>query len=219
MQDKGGLRGAFCMPHHTDAGVLAFRWGRLAAEVPATLQAPSVPAAVAIGKARSSSACKLVLLLPHCVVHHHHFCVCPCLPACLPACPSACAQTVRRWLDAAGPVPYKGGQALGPILPRQQVLEHFESHVRRCPACKQGLRELRKKQTAALMGGAHVFDTLPAGYCCPPEQAGQQHTHTSIRVHTLPGRLLPTVLQSSKSLVLVAGGVAAGADYPCMMAL
>jgi hypothetical protein len=27
VQDKGGWRGAFCMPHHTDAGVLAFRWG------------------------------------------------------------------------------------------------------------------------------------------------------------------------------------------------
>lgn len=39
MQDKGGWRGAFCMPHHTDAGVLAFRWGRLAAEASGHLAA------------------------------------------------------------------------------------------------------------------------------------------------------------------------------------
>lgn len=82
VQQKGGWRSAYCMPHHTDGGVLA----------------------------------------------------------------------LRRWLDAAGPVPYKDGQALGPILPRQRVLEHYESHVLKCPDCQKGLAKLRQKQTAALVG-------------------------------------------------------------------
>lgn len=59
----------------------------------------------------------------------------------------------RRWLDAAGPVPYKDGSRLGPILPREHVLEHFESHVLRCPDCLKGLRDLRRKQAAVLVGG------------------------------------------------------------------
>lgn len=61
----------------------------------------------------------------------------------------------RRWLDAAGPVPYKDGEALGPILPRQRVLEHYESHVLKCPDCQKGLKELRQKQTAALIGSEY----------------------------------------------------------------
>lgn len=50
-------------------------------------------------------------------------------------------------------MPYKDGQDLGPILPRERVLEHYESHVLKCPDCQKGLKELRKKQTAALYAG------------------------------------------------------------------
>lgn len=75
-----------------------------------------------------------------------------------------CTHTMhRRWLDAAGPIPYKDGQQLGPILPRQRVLEHYESHVLRCPDCQNGLRELRSKQQAALVGGELL---LEGGVCC-----------------------------------------------------
>jgi hypothetical protein len=75
-------------------------------------------------------------------------------------CPSLALR--RRWLDAAGPVPYKDGQALGPILPRQRVLEHYESHVLKCPDCQKGLTKLRQKQTAALIGSE---------YCVPSKRS------------------------------------------------
>lgn len=55
----------------------------------------------------------------------------------------------RRWWDAAGPVPYKDGQKLGPMLPREKILDHYNSHVLRCPDCQKELKNLRKKQETA----------------------------------------------------------------------
>jgi len=55
-------------------------------------------------------------------------------------------------------VPYKDGSILGPILPRERVLEHYESHVLRCPDCQKGLQDLRKQQRAALAAGK--------SFCC-----------------------------------------------------
>jgi hypothetical protein len=52
-------------------------------------------------------------------------------------------------------VPYKDGQTLGPILPRERVLDHYNSHVLRCPDCQKGLRDLRSRQTAALITSEH----------------------------------------------------------------
>lgn len=52
-------------------------------------------------------------------------------------------------------MPYKDGQTLGPILPRERVLDHYNSHVLRCPDCQKGLRDLRSRQKAALITSEH----------------------------------------------------------------
>lgn len=62
----------------------------------------------------------------------------------------------RRWWDAALPVPCRGGHTLGRILPRERVLDHYNSHVLRCPACQEGLRDLRRKQAAAQVASEHL---------------------------------------------------------------
>lgn len=53
-------------------------------------------------------------------------------------------------------MPYKGGHTLGSILPRERVLDHYNSHVLRCPDCQEGLRDLRHKQAAAQVASEHL---------------------------------------------------------------
>lgn len=71
------------------------------------------------------------------------------------------------------------GSKLGPILPRQRVLEHYESHVMRCPDCQKGLRDLRQKQTAALIGSKQAQAGVDCVATCASAALNTKHDLSS----------------------------------------
>ena len=73
-------------------------------------------------------------------------------------CFTAFAAMYRTWYDemAGGGIPWPSGTSaeLGPVLPREVVMDRYSQHVEGCRSCRKALQWIGRLQVSGRGGGS-----------------------------------------------------------------